>query len=483
MPMFAESVKNPAEAGDALRPARAPSGFLRKILPNWVRRRKAAPAQRERARDKDAPPRVIIDLTDVVCHAVWHDACAGIPRVQLEIARALLARNPMAQALGWHRNKWRDLGPLIVAADGDVDQIFALLKETFCDIGWNAKGARLALRRRRRNLNIESFAEAPDLRPQDALLIGGAFWLNLEIVNLCKDAAAKGANLVVLFHDLIPLSMPSFTGHDFAREYREMLSLPAHFVVTTEQTRSELKRARRRIDGWGGRISSTVTPLADEFPGSPRNEIAGPPPPRLAALSMQGFALCVGTIEIRKNHFLLMTAWEELAAERGGDMPKLVIAGRRGWKAQATLNRIDALEPDGPIGFIETPSDDELRWLYASCSFTVFPSLFEGWGLPVGESFWFGKPCAASNAQSIGPVARNLCSAFSPHHIDDMKSAIRRLLDADQRAVFQCRIEAAPLRTWSEFAAEIEALIAERRPMSDPLLLRESEESFAARAA
>jgi glycosyltransferase involved in cell wall biosynthesis len=186
-------------------------------------------------------------------------------------------------------------------------------------------------------------------------------------------------------------------------------------------------------------------------------------------LAGAGFALCVGTIEIRKNHHALLKVWNDLAAERGPDMPRLVVAGRRGWKAHATLMELDALPAGGPVVFIEAPTDNELRWLYASCLFTVFPSFFEGWGLPVGESFWFGKPCAASNAPSIAPVARGLCDFFSPHHKEDMKAAIGRLLDANAREAYRRRIEATPLRTWTDVGAAIATLIAERQPLSDAL--------------
>jgi glycosyltransferase involved in cell wall biosynthesis len=309
----------------------------------------------------------------------------------------------------------------------------------------------------------------PNLRAQDHLFVGGAFWLNREIIALCERAAANRADLLILFHDLIPLSMPSFTGHDFVAEYEAALRLPAHFVVTSELNRGELKQARRRLDERAGPTCSTVTPLADEFPGSRRGERPASPSPRLEMLAGGAFALCVGTIEIRKNHHALLRAWSELAFERGAAMPRLVIAGRRGWKAAATLAKLDALSPGGPVVFIEAPTGDELRWLYAACLFTVFPSFFEGWGLPLGESFWFGKPCAASNAPSIAPVARDLCAFFSPHHSEDMKDAIRRLLDPDKRETYRRRIEKTPLRTWSDVASDIETVIAERRPLSDAI--------------
>ncbi len=420
----------------------------------------------EPAANVNSGPRILIDLSDVLCHAIWHDTCAGIPRVQLEIAGRLLRANPAVRVFAVHRDKWRDLRPLIEAAQGDVDRIFALLRESFTDFGFRLDALKLFLRRRRRRLSMPRLARMPVARREDCLFIGGAFWIKRDIIALSERAAANGANLVILFHDLIPLTMPAFTGHDFTAEYESALRLPAHFIVTSELNRAELKQARRRLDE-RARTCSTVMPLADEFPGSSRGERPGAAPPRLAMLAGGDFALCVGTIEIRKNQHALLGVWRELAAERGAAMPQLVIAGRRGWKAAATLAELDALSPGGPVIFIEAPRDDELRWLYAACLFTVFPSFFEGWGLPVGESFWFGKPCAASNAPSIAPVARDLCAFFSPHHKDDMKGAIRRLLNPNLREAHRRRIETEPLRDWSDVAADIERVIAERRPQSD----------------
>lgn len=416
-----------------------------------------------------APPRVYIDFTDVLCHAIWHDTCAGIPRVQLEIASRLVRADRTACVIGWHRGRWCELGALIEAAEGDVDRVFVLLKETFSDLSWRPKALKLFLKRRRRRLRVLRHAGTPNIRSQDCLFIGGAFWVNRDVIQLCRAAAANGANLIVLFHDLIPLSRPSFCGHDFTEEYRAALCLPAHFIVTSELNRSELKRARQAIETAAGRVCSTIVPLADEFPGSRRGEPPNCPRRRLQMLADGDFALCVGTIEIRKNHHRLLGAWSELAAERGAAIPRLVIAGRRGWKAHATLMELDALAPDGPIVFIEAPSDDELRSLYASCLFTVFPSLFEGWGLPVGESFWFGKPCAASNDPSIAAVARDLCVSFSPHHSEDMKAAICRLLREDLRDEYRRRIELTRLRTWTDVAADIATIISERRPLSGAL--------------
>ncbi|SFK34884.1 glycosyltransferase [Methylocapsa palsarum] len=455
---------------------------IAKALPRVVARLGAAAPDRlqaqagktldDRGRDKASSdvsrPLLYIDLTDVICHAIWHNSCAGIPRVQLEIATRLYRSDSDVCVFGRHRSQWWALGSLIREADGDIDLLFKLLKESFTKAEFSLAGIK-AISRRRRRPPIPHQPQAPAFGPQDRLFIGGAFWIEPEIIRLARAAASAGAHLTVLFHDLIPLTIPAFTGHDFAAEYRAALRLPAHFVVTSELSRSQLKQVRLQIADVPGRTCTSVISLADEFPGSARNQRAIALTERLEPLADRSFALCVGTIEIRKNHILLIEAWRELETELGCTLPKLVIAGRRGWKADAAQAELDALVGDDPLMFIEAPSDAELRWLYASCQFTVFPSFFEGWGLPVGESFWFGKPCAVSSSQSIAPVARDLCVRFSPHSKEEMKDAIRSLLKPSTREYYRDKIEAAPLRTWSEVAVDIENLLAEARPVSAAL--------------
>lgn len=417
---------------------------------------------------KAPPPSIYLDLTDVVSYAIWHDSCAGIPRVQLEVATNFVRSNPAVYVVGSHNQKWYELRPLIEAADGNVDAIFCLLKETFSEFEWTLEGLRAFFNKRRRKFRSKRRTRTPELKTNDTLFIGGAFWVNRETISFCRQAAASHANLIILLHDLIPITNPEFTGHDFREEYVEMLSFPAHFIVTTAHSRSELEQVRREANAGSLRTCSSIVPLADEFPGSVRNARPHTASDRLASLIGQDFVLCVGTIEVRKNHLMLLSVWNELAVELGDRLPQLVIAGRRGWKADAALAKLDETHSfPNRIIFIEAPTDNELRWLYSSCVFTVFPSFFEGWGLPIGESFWFGKPCAASKTSSIPAVGRDLCAYFSPYDPWDMKDAIRTLFDIDAHRSFQTKIESAPLRTWSEVARDIEAVIIQRPPMSD----------------
>lgn len=415
-----------------------------------------------------APPRIYIDLTDVIEHAIWHPTGAGIQRVQIEIATTLVRSDPGAIPFSLYDDIWRNLRAPIKEADGASDRLYPRLRQYRPCPGARSSVARplhtAKLLTSRLGTVFDSFGSRPPrLTSRDTLFVGGQFWMSQPIIDFYKGAVADGAKLVILLHDLIPITDPKFTGHDFVDAYRQILRLPAHFVVTTAFTARELERARRGMGEEPATVS--VVPLAEEFPGAQRNEHALLLPREVARLAGRSFALCVGTVEVRKNHETLLSVWDELEAELGDRLPTLVVAGRRGWKADAALRKLDQLGADSRIAFIEAPSDAALRWLYSSCLFTIYPSFFEGWGLPVGESLWFGKACAASNRSSIPHVGRDLCLYFSPDDKQEMKAAVLCLLDPEIRRSYEAKIQAASLRTWGEVARDIERIITQPRAM------------------
>jgi glycosyltransferase involved in cell wall biosynthesis len=417
---------------------------------------------------RGAASRIYIDLSDVVEHVRWHATGAGIQRVQLEVAIALVRSHLNVVPFSLYGNIWRDLRGDFEEAAGDSERLQVRLRAYF-----PYPGARLSLLKPRQSARLVKArlgalrerltSRPPRLNAGDALFIGGQFWMSQTIIRLCRRAAIQSANLIVVVHDLIPIRHPQFTGHDFADEYRQVLRLPAHFIVTTSFSAGELEATRKSLGAPPAAVS--VIPLAHEFPGWPRNATPLGPPNELEDLAGCAFVLCVGTVEVRKNHLLLLSVWEELEAELGERLPKLVVAGRRGWKARAALRKLDA--PPRGIVFAEAPNDEALGWLYSACSFTIFPSLFEGWGLPIGESLWFGKPCAASNVSLA--VGGDLCLYFDPHEPAAIKAAVRRLLDPFIRRSFEKKIKAAKLRTWADVASDIERIVATPQRRSVPV--------------
>jgi glycosyltransferase involved in cell wall biosynthesis len=141
--------------------------------------------------------------------------------------------------------------------------------------------------------------------------------------------------------------------------------------------------------------------------------------------------LFVSTIEARKNHLLLFRVWRRLLDELPADLvPTLVFAGRVGWLVEDLMRQLQNTDfLDGKIRLIEDASDAELAALYRGCSFTVFPSLYEGWGLPVTERLAFGKPCLAARATSVPEAGGRLARYFDPESVADAYAAIRAAIE------------------------------------------------------
>lgn len=176
------------------------------------------------------------------------------------------------------------------------------------------------------------------------------------------------------------------------------------------------------------------------------------------------FALTVGDVTGRKNHKLLIGIWSALARERNAPPIPLVIAGRIGGDGQPLVAAVKA-DPAaaGVIRFLSDVDDAKLQWLYRNCRFTLFPSLSEGFGLPVVESFVFGKPCIASNATSIPEASQGIATHIDPHDAAAWRRAIEHFLDDDE-ALARAKTDIASrfrLTSWTDTANDVLGAIAD----------------------
>jgi len=157
-----------------------------------------------------------------------------------------------------------------------------------------------------------------------------------------------------------------------------------------------------------GRI--TVTHLASRF----CNILPVERPEHLAKLHPDQFWLCVGTLEPRKNHARLLHAYARLKARCGGAMP-LVLAGGKGWLMDDMHRLIDQLALGGDVTFTGYIDDAALQWLYQNCYAALYPSLFEGFGLPVLEAMSLGAAVITSDVTSIPEIVGNAALLVDPY--------------------------------------------------------------------
>ena len=165
-----------------------------------------------------------------------------------------------------------------------------------------------------------------------------------------------------------------------------------------------------------------------------------------------GFVLAVGTLEPRKNLPRLVAAFRLLGADLQASHP-LIVVGADGWQMAETLRSLHSLGDRARIlGYV---SDAELAALYRRCAVFCYPSLGEGFGLPVLEAMAVGAAVVTSNVSSLPEVGGDAVEYADPRDVESIAAALRRVLeDPTHRAELRARavVRAAEF-SWAEFAA------------------------------
>ncbi len=310
------------------------------------------------------------------------------------------------------------------------------------------------------------------------VLLDGTF-TTTGVAKEFSQASQNGLGVYTMIHDLIPLVTPELvpspnrlTFHDWLLRTPDYTS---HYLANSEASRTDLEQF---LSVYAIKRSVSVIPLAQARLPSRLKKAAGPMRTRvnpsaypelhepefygkIEEIAPYPFVLCVGTIEARKNVWRLASAWDRLRRIEGLDLPKLVFAGRPGW---SRLDFDNLLRATGNLGglveIIPSPSDTELDWLYRRCLFLAMPSLYEGWGLPVGEALSYGKTAVVSNVSSLPEVGGDLVEYCDPHSIDSIAEACLGLIrDPARRQALEERIKSAKLRSWSDVAADLLAVL------------------------
>lgn len=137
------------------------------------------------------------------------------------------------------------------------------------------------------------------------------------------------------------------------------------------------------------------------------------------------FVLCVSAIDVRKNHQLLYNLWQRLAKQYGERTPHLILVGGKSYHTDdlVAVMTSDAYVKDR-FHMLTHVEDDGLDWLYRNCLFTMYPSIYEGYGMPVAESLTYGKVCIASDSSSIPEIAPDLTDLIDPYDFQAWYTAV-----------------------------------------------------------
>lgn len=267
--------------------------------------------------------------------------------------------------------------------------------------------------------------------------------VTLDVVMSAKLCGIRSA---FIYYDAIPLRRAEMAAIAPAHEvYMQQLLLADLIVPISEWSGCDL--ASFFVHHQSAKLSPSPRVAALRLPGeshlSPRSPAAGEPRRRLI--------LSVGTIEHRKNQHRLLAAFERFVQRHPREDWQLTLVGNVHPTIADEIGKFQ--RRTSSIAIASNLSDEALSELYRNCAFTVFPSVEEGFGLPILESLWHGKPCICANFGAMLEVARGGgCLVVDTHSHEALGRAIEVLaLDSQTRERLAREARERRLASWADY--------------------------------
>ncbi len=415
--------------------------------------------------------RLVIDITQLVR---WQGRLTGIPRVMNEFARrftdnsvdevvfvewdspkGVLLEVGEDELWGRRQKNVEVLNQPLAASRGGAKQrikgiarrVYSVSPEPAKKLARNIKGSLLA-----QQGPVEGFS----FEGGDKLFVLWGEWSDESYRHYLLDVVTNtGVHLYQMVYDMLPLVTPQYSSHStegLTHYVNEVYPLCEKLISISEYTKKDLVEwlTARNL-----RVPEIeVIRLGEDFVKAQVKQ-----PEHEFFTTKLPYIVCVGTIESRKNHTLLYYSYK-LAKARAIELPKLVIVGRRGWLTENIYElMINDPETKDSFVFLHDASDEELSWLYENALFSIYPSHYEGWGLPVAESLVHGVPSIASNTSSIPEIAGDLIQYFSPNSTDECLAAIQHLLKKDNLKDAKQKAGRYHSMSWDETFEQIKGII------------------------
>lgn len=235
---------------------------------------------------------------------------------------------------------------------------------------------------------------------------------------------------VVTVHDLSFLLFPD-NFRPFNRFYLSRITALScrasrRVIAVSAATAADLSRLlgvdAGKIDVIYNGIDNVFQPLPPEQVAAHRQQAGWP----------EQFILTVSTLEPRKNHLTLLDAYARYRRMSAQPLP-LIIAGGKGWYWQEIFQRLMALQLQSHVHFLGFVAAEDLPWLYNAATLFVFPSRYEGFGMPLAEAMACGAPAITSTASSLPEVAGPAAVLVSPDDSEALAIALFEILNNPAR--------------------------------------------------
>jgi glycosyltransferase involved in cell wall biosynthesis len=264
-----------------------------------------------------------------------------------------------------------------------------------------------------------------------------------------------GACFVCLIHDLIPIEFPEYAlpgQNDKHRKRIETAAALADAVIVNSTV------TREGFGPYLARAGRAPPVIVAPFGVNLTAGLPAEPPP-----VKPPYFVCVGTIEARKNHLLLLNLWRQLAAELGDAAPRLILIGQRGWETENAIDMLERCPALHGVVFERTNVPDvEAARLVRNAQALLLPSFAEGFGFPLVEALALGVPVLCSNLAALHENGGDVPEYLDP--LDGLgwrNAVVDYALPASPRRAAQLRrLSGWKPPSWQDHFAAVTTLIA-----------------------
>lgn len=296
------------------------------------------------------------------------------------------------------------------------------------------------------------------LRTGKALRGGGRLYLNVGHTALQDHGyvawtRTAGVRPVYMIHDLIPITHPEYCrageSERHAQRVRNMLASAVGIIGNSQATLDNLASyaAKEGITT----PAMIAAPLGSDLRRPLIDHGITPERPTFVML---------GTIEARKNHLLLLQIWARLVRAHGDDAPRLLVIGQRGWECEQVVDLLDRSEVlRGAVCEVSHCTDAELAGHLRGARALLFPSLVEGYGLPLIEALAAGAPVIASDLPVFHEIGQEIPDFIDPLDGPAWQAAIEAYADPSSvaRRAQMARLAHYRAPTWDHHFASVNA--------------------------
>lgn len=361
-----------------------------------------------------------------------------------------------------------------------IQRVTRSLGRAFDEIGaeitfvkWDQKDNKLVLINDSEKMHLSKWNGPVDKKEPQNLCFDQKSWLfvpelvsdpnDVQLDDLVRFAKENNMYTAALFYDAIPYKMTEIYPVEVSKaheEYMKKLNLFDLVIPISRSAGNDLKnfcyQKLERIVNIDNKIKAVLLP--GEFSESPRETSCAKKENGKITI------LCVGTIEPRKNHLRLVEAFRLVLRRNREQKIELIIVGGAPFE-DYKQNFLDAIADIRQIVWYQDLNDTALEKEYRSCDFTVYPSVEEGFGVPILESIWHGKPCICHNTGALAEVSYGggglMCNTTEYTQLaiamEDLITNKKLLSELTEQAVKR------ELKTWKDYVLEVSNLLLERQ--------------------